>query len=158
MSSFKRLTAPLMVAAALGASLLAAQPAERARGGEGQIARVPEITDVEYRIQESLPPNLVLTVLLSGLSSMGRSLGLLFVYLLVVALFAAYVAGRALGPGGREHYPEVSGVAWDETGTMLTLAVKLRPAWRYELVLGGGFLSRAERKPIRDTALQFHTR
>lgn len=63
-----------------------------------------------------------------------------------------------LGPGGREHYPEVSGVAWDETGTMLTLAVKLRPAWRYELVLGGGFLSRAERKPIRDTALQFHTR
>jgi hypothetical protein len=62
------------------------------------------------------------------------------------------------GPGGREHYPEVSGFAWDETGTTLTLDVKLRPAWRYELVLGGGFLSRADRKPIRDTTLQFHTR
>jgi hypothetical protein len=34
--------------------------------------------------------------------SMGKPLGLWFVYLVVVSIFAAYIAGRALGPGA--HY------------------------------------------------------
>lgn len=58
-----------------------------------QEMRSPEFTK---KINDG--PNLVLTVLPSGTSSMGRSLGMWFVYILVVAVFAAYVAGRALTP------------------------------------------------------------
>ncbi len=41
----------------------------------------------------------VMTVFPSGPPSMARSLVLWFVYCLVVGVFAAYIAGRALGPG-----------------------------------------------------------
>jgi hypothetical protein len=44
-------------------------------------------------------PNLVLTVLPSGPFSMGGSLALWFFYSVVVSLFAAYIASRALPPG-----------------------------------------------------------
>jgi hypothetical protein len=44
-------------------------------------------------------PNLVLTVIPNGPWSMGRNLGLWFLHLVVVSLFAAYVASRALPPG-----------------------------------------------------------
>ena len=44
-------------------------------------------------------PVMVLTVMPSGPMSMGRNLGLWFVYLVVVGFLAAYVAGRALPPG-----------------------------------------------------------
>lgn len=44
-------------------------------------------------------PVVVMTVMPSGPMSMGRNLGLWFVYLLVVSLFAAYVASRAVPAG-----------------------------------------------------------
>jgi hypothetical protein len=44
-------------------------------------------------------PVLVLTVLPNGPMNMARSLGLWFVYLLVVGLFAGYLASETLGPG-----------------------------------------------------------
>ena len=44
-------------------------------------------------------PVVYMTVLPSGPPTMTRSLGLWFVYCIVVGVFAAYVAGRALGPG-----------------------------------------------------------
>lgn len=44
-------------------------------------------------------PNVVMTVMPNGAFSMGRNLGLWFVYIVVVEIFAAYVAGRALTPG-----------------------------------------------------------
>jgi len=44
-------------------------------------------------------PVMVLTVMPNGMMSMGRSLTLWFVYLAVVSLFSAYVAGRALPAG-----------------------------------------------------------
>jgi hypothetical protein len=47
-------------------------------------------------------PNLIMTVLPRGGFNMGRNLGMWFAYLLVVSLFAAYVAGRAL-PAGAEY-------------------------------------------------------
>jgi hypothetical protein len=49
------------------------------------------------KVQEG--PNLVLTVLPNGPWSMARNLGMWFVYLVVVGVFAAYVAGRALPAG-----------------------------------------------------------
>jgi len=59
-----------------------------------QELRAPEFV---ARVNEG--PNLVLTVLPNGPWTMGRNLGLWFVYLVVVAVFAAYVAGRTLPPG-----------------------------------------------------------
>jgi hypothetical protein len=50
-------------------------------------------------------PVVLMTVAPGGPPSMGKSLALWFVYSLVVGLFAAYIAGRALGPGA--HYLSV---------------------------------------------------
>jgi hypothetical protein len=44
-------------------------------------------------------PVMVLTVIPNGPMSMGRNLGLWFVYLVVVGFLAAYIAGRALPSG-----------------------------------------------------------
>jgi hypothetical protein len=61
-----------------------------------------ELRDPKFAEKVNQGPNLVLTVLPNGPWSMGRNLGLWFVYLLVVSLFAAYVASRAL-PRGAEY-------------------------------------------------------
>jgi hypothetical protein len=58
-----------------------------------------ELKDPKFLEKINQGPNLVLTVLPTGPWSMGRNLGLWFVYLLAVSLFAAYIAGRALAPG-----------------------------------------------------------
>lgn len=50
-------------------------------------------------------PVMVLTVMPSGAMAMGKSLVLWFLYSVVVNIFAAYVAGRALTPGA--HYLQV---------------------------------------------------
>ncbi len=44
-------------------------------------------------------PNLMLQVMRNEPMSMGRNLGAWFLYSIVIGIFAAYVAGRALGPG-----------------------------------------------------------
>ncbi len=50
-------------------------------------------------------PVLMMTVLPNGPMGMGKSLAGWFVYCLVVSVFAAYISGRALGPGA--HYLSV---------------------------------------------------
>ncbi len=50
-------------------------------------------------------PVAMITVMPSGMPTMGTSLALWFLYCVVVGFCAAYVAGRALGPGA--HYLEV---------------------------------------------------
>ncbi len=58
-----------------------------------------ELRDPTFLAKVSEGPKLVLTVLPPGPLSMGTNLVQWFVYLLVVNLFAGYVASRALGPG-----------------------------------------------------------
>jgi hypothetical protein len=58
-----------------------------------------ELKDPKFMQKVNEGPNLVLTVMPNGPWSIGRNLSLWFIYCLVVSLFAAYVAGRALGPG-----------------------------------------------------------
>lgn len=58
-----------------------------------------EMASPEFRARVGEGPNMVLTILPNGPWSMGRNLGLWFVYLIVVALNSAYVAGRALPAG-----------------------------------------------------------
>lgn len=53
----------------------------------------------EYTQKMQQGPIAFVTVAPPSATNMGRSLVLWFVYCLVVSLFAAYIAGRALGPG-----------------------------------------------------------
>ena len=56
----------------------------------------------EYKEKRNRGPVAVMTVVKSGEQSMGGDLALWFLYSIVVGIFAAYVAGRALEPGA--HY------------------------------------------------------
>jgi hypothetical protein len=53
----------------------------------------------EFKARLEQGPNVLMTVHPPGASGMGKMLALWFVYSLVVSVFAAYVAGRALGQG-----------------------------------------------------------
>ena len=61
-----------------------------------------ELRTQEFVARVNEGPNLVVTVLPNGPLAWGRNLAMWFVYLVVVAVFAGYVAGRALPPG--THY------------------------------------------------------
>jgi hypothetical protein len=61
-----------------------------------------ELKSPEFLARVNEGPNLVVTVLPSGSWSMGRNLVMWFGYLIVVAVFAGYIAGRALPPAA--HY------------------------------------------------------
>jgi hypothetical protein len=62
-------------------------------------ASMKAMSSPEFLEKRSQGPVMVLTVMPNGPMSMGKTLGLWFVYLLVVGLFAAYVAGLTLPPG-----------------------------------------------------------
>lgn len=53
----------------------------------------------EFLAKMKAGPVVVMTVIPSGPPAMGAQLALWFVYAIVVSVFAAYIAGRALGPG-----------------------------------------------------------
>lgn len=55
--------------------------------------------DPEFAAKLQKGPIVILTLAPGGSASMGRNLGLWFGYLVVVSIFAAYIAGRATGPG-----------------------------------------------------------
>jgi hypothetical protein len=61
-----------------------------------------ELRDPKFLEKVNEGPNLILTVMPNGPWSMGRNLVLWFLYAVVVSLFAAYVASRAL-PRGAEY-------------------------------------------------------
>ena len=61
-----------------------------------------ELRTPGFAARVSEGPNMGVTVLPNEPWSMGRNLGLWFVYLLIVAVFAGYMAGRALPAGA--HY------------------------------------------------------
>jgi hypothetical protein len=58
-----------------------------------------EISSPEYIEKTKKGPVAMMTVMESGPPKMGMSLLLWFVYSIVVGIFAAYIGGRALGPG-----------------------------------------------------------
>ena len=70
--------------------------------GDYMVPRPASRKDVgspEFAAKLKSGPVMVVTVLPNGPFSMGRNLGLWFVYCLVVGIFAAYIAGRALPAG-----------------------------------------------------------
>ena len=94
--------------------------------------KTPEFTEKLKR-----GPVMVATVIRGDSMSMGRSLGLWFLYLVVIGILAAYVAGRALPPGA--DYLEVFRFAG--TTAFIAYAVGLwqmsiwyHRAWKYTVV------------------------
>lgn len=64
-------------------------------------ASMAETKTPEFVEKMTKGPVMVLTVLPNGPWTMGKNLAQWFAYVLVVSLFAAYVAGRALPPGAQ---------------------------------------------------------
>ncbi len=58
-----------------------------------------EMKTPEFAEKLNKGPVMIMTVLPNGQMSMGASLVQWFCYLIVVSVFSAYIAGRALGPG-----------------------------------------------------------
>jgi hypothetical protein len=58
-----------------------------------------ELRTPEFAEKVKTGPVVMITVMPNGPMSMGRNLGLWFVYCVAVSVFAAYIAGRALPPG-----------------------------------------------------------
>jgi hypothetical protein len=68
-------------------------------------ASMKDMKSPEFKEKMRQGPVAVLTVMPNGPITMGRSLGQWFVFLIVVSIFAAYIAGRTL-PAGTP-YPKV---------------------------------------------------
>jgi hypothetical protein len=81
----------------------------------------------EFVARRAKGPVLVMTVMPAGEVSMGRNLALWFVYTIIVSLFAAYVAGRALGPGA--HYLAVFRFAGATAFAGYSLALMQNSIW-----------------------------
>ena len=83
-----------------------------------------ELRAPEFLARVNEGPNLVLTVLPNGPWTMGRNLGLWFAYLVVVAVFAAYVTGRVLAPESDD----------DRALVELNAALAVDPRWETVLL------------------------
>ena len=58
-----------------------------------------DLRSAEFIEKMNQGPNIVMTVGPKGMMSMGQSLVMWFVYIVIVSIFAAYVVGRAVAPG-----------------------------------------------------------
>jgi len=58
-----------------------------------------DLRSAEFAARADRGPVVMMTVMPNGMMGMGRALALWFLYALVIGLFAAYIAGRALAPG-----------------------------------------------------------
>jgi hypothetical protein len=65
-------------------------------------ASMQEMRSPEFAAKRARGPVMVVTVMRTGPVGMGKELGLWFLYSVVVGIFAAYIAGRAL-PAGAEY-------------------------------------------------------
>jgi hypothetical protein len=112
-----------------------------------------EMRSAEYLEKIDKGPIMMLTVLPTGPWNIGKQLSLWFVYVLLVSVFSAYVAGRALVPGA--DYVQVfrfAGTAaflsyvvglwqmsiWYQRSWSLTLKATL-DGLIYSLLIGGTF-------------------
>ena len=92
-----------------------------------------ELASPEFMEKVKKGPVVVMTVLPNEPSPMGRNLALWFVYSLIVSVFAAYIAGRALPPGA--HYLQVFRFAGATAFigyslALMQMSIWYRRAWR----------------------------
>jgi hypothetical protein len=92
-----------------------------------------EMKSPEFMEKMKKGPVMILTVIPAGPPQMGTNLGQWFVYALVISLFAAYVAGRAL-PTGAEYLSvfRFAGVTafLGYAGALWQMSIWYKRAWR----------------------------
>ena len=81
----------------------------------------------EFKDKMNKGPVAIITVYPSGQFNMGSSLAMWFVYCLIVSVFAAYIAGRALEPGA--HYLSVFRFAGATAFVGYSLALLQNSIW-----------------------------
>ena len=81
----------------------------------------------EFKDKMNKGPVAIITVYPSGQFNMGSSLAMWFVYCLIVSVFAAYIAGRALEPGA--HYLSVFRFAGATAFAGYSLALLQNSIW-----------------------------
>ncbi len=64
----------------------------------------------------------------------------------------------SLGQAGKEHYPIEKVLGFNETGTSITLQVKLKPDWEYEFVLTGLSFRSKDGYSLKPYTVKFKTR
>jgi hypothetical protein len=112
-----------------------------------------EMRSPEFKAKHARGPVLLMTVMPRGELGMGRQLAQWFLYLLLVGLFSAYVAGRALAPGAAylQAFRFVGTTAFMGFSlALLQMSIWYRRAWRitvksvidgliYALLMAGTF-------------------
>ncbi len=83
--------------------------------------------DPKFLARRDKGPVAIMTIVAPGPPAMGMSLLQWFLYTVLVSIFAAYVAGRALGPGA--HYLEVFRFAGTSAFMAYSLAVLQQSIW-----------------------------
>lgn len=92
------------------------------------IARsMADMKDPVFVEKRTTGPVVFMTIIAGGSTSMGRALVEWFVYSIVVSIFAAYIAGRALPPGA--HYLEVFRFAGCTAFVGYSLALAQHSIW-----------------------------
>ena len=86
-----------------------------------------ERNSAEFKDKMNKGPIAIITVYPNGQFNMGSSLAMWFIYCLVVGIFAAYIAGRALGPGA--HYLAVFRFAGATAFVGYSLALMQNSIW-----------------------------
>lgn len=83
-------------------NVLAAMRAEKVSPGHYFLPHCPDmkgLEEPEMKARFDKGPVVLATVMPSGIPSMGKSLGLWFIFCLVVGVFVAYLTGLTLAPG-----------------------------------------------------------
>jgi hypothetical protein len=62
------------------------------------------------------------------------------------------------GPSGKEHYPVEKVIGFNETGSAITLQIKLKPDWEYEFVLTGLSFKSKDGYPLQPYSVKFKTK
>jgi len=63
-----------------------------------------------------------------------------------------------LGKGGREHFPIEKVIRFNESGSSITLRVKLKPEWEYEFIMTGMTFRSKDGYPLQPYTVKFKTR
>ncbi|HEU4520370.1 MAG TPA: hypothetical protein VFT12_00110, partial [Thermoanaerobaculia bacterium] len=98
--------------------------------GDYMVPRAPGMAEMktpEFQEKTKVGPNMILTVMPNLPWTMGKTLFQWFLFSVVVSIFAAYIAGRALGPGA--YYLDVFRFAGATSFIAYTVAAWPQSIW-----------------------------
>jgi hypothetical protein len=120
---------------------------------------LPALLNAKLEKLDALRPKVISTIPSNGAEAVDPSLTEIKVTFDRAMVKGAYAT--VPGASGSEHFPAISQSRFDETGTVFTMRVKLKPSWTYELWLNSemntGFRSR-EGLALSPQVIRFRTR